>query len=242
MVRRLSFINTFNQVNAFHLKMLSVVRFDAVTNTVFYLRRPKLFFYTFITRHHYRRKAWVRRKHRLEYVLYLTVLNGWAVEYAFMKKMIKFNYNYCITKTSLLVSNLALLRSMNPSIANNSEHVYLTSLPKEIIRYFLKLQYNFHTYWRQKTDSLMVFSSYYQNITTFDFGEREVRRRCLIKPNLIYSTSSIAPISEKPYFKPLDSWSNLLDVILPDYHYSILVEIYKLHILITIILLYKNII
>jgi len=223
MVRRLSFINTFNQIQTSNLKTLRISRIDASVNALYYMRQP--FTYRFITKHH-RRYAWRRRKHNFEYTLYLNILSMWASEYVFMRKLIKFNYNYCITKTSLLVYNLASLRNTSSALAKNSEHVYLATLSKNIINYFLKFQYNFHTYWRQSVETSLVFSSYYQNAPT-----DEIFKTNLISPSYLYSTSTLYPISNTSYLNFNDSWDLLFDQIFVKYYYSIMTEIYKIHIL-----------
>lgn len=72
MVRRLSYINSFNQVKTYVFKKQRQSKVDKCVTTVFYMRRP--FMFKFITKHQ-KRRQWKRRKHNFEYILYLNILS-----------------------------------------------------------------------------------------------------------------------------------------------------------------------
>lgn len=220
MVRRLSFINSFNLTRADDFTSLRLSKIDASVNVMYFMRKP--FIYRFVSKHH-RRQPWRRRKHNFEYILYTTILGMWSTEYVFFRKMVKFNYNYCIHKTSLFVYNLAVLRSTCPSVARNSENVYLATLPKTIINYCLKFAISSYTYWRQSVGTMVVISSYYRNQPT-----DEVFKKCLISPGFTYSTSTLVPFREKSYLALSDTVTQLCISRLEQYHLAMLLELYKL--------------
>lgn len=232
MVRRLSFINSFNTTRTVNFNAWQLSKIDASVNTVYYMRKP--FIFRFITKHH-RRQPWRRRKHSFEYILYTNILGMWSTEYVFFRKMIKFNYNYCITKSSLLVYNLAGLRSACPSVAKNSENTYFAILPKTIVNYFNKLQFNIYTFWRQPVEASVVISSYYQNKPT-----DEVFKHCLISPSHTYSTSTIAAYDETSYLTSTDSMNQWLDVMLSKRVNALLLEVYKLHIYLILLSIHQK--
>jgi len=220
MVRRLSFINNFNLTRSGEFTPLQLNKIDASVNVAYFMRKP--FIYRFISKHH-RRQPWRRRKHNFEYILYTTILSMWSTEYVFFRKMIKFNYNYCIHKTSLFVYNLAVLRSTCPAMARNSENVYLATLPKTIISYFFKSAVNVYTYWRQSVGTMVVVSSYYQNQPT-----DEVFKKCLISPGYMYSPSTLAPLREKNYLTSIDTIAQLYTHLFEKYHLAMILELYKI--------------
>lgn len=230
MVRRLSFINNFNKTRTSTFTTKRHSHTDACMNIVFYIRKP--FVFRFITKH--RRKTWRRRKHMFEYVLYLNILSLWATEYVFFRKLIKFNYSYCITKSSLFVYNLAALRTTNPSVAKNSEHTYLATLPKSIINYFLKLNWKTYQFWQQPINTPVIISSFFVNNPT-----DEIFKTCLISGGFVYSSTTLVAFSNALNDSNLTSYSNLIDIITHQYVYNMIVEVYKLHILLTWLLINK---
>lgn len=229
MIRRLSFINNFNTVRALDYTLQHHSHMDVCMNTVFYLRRP----FKFTTKH--RRRSWRRRKHNFEYVLYFNVLGMWSTEYVFFRNNIKFTYNYCITKTSLLVYNLADLRGTVPALAKHSEHVYMSTLSKTIVNYFSFLQVPTYRYWRNPVNTLLVFSSSYRNPDT-----DEVLKTCLISPGYHYSTSTLSPYRSESYYSHHDSYTNLIDSLLNTYNHQWILEFYKISTLLTLYILNKN--
>ena len=199
---------------------------DKCVTTVFYVRRP--FVFRFITKHQ-RRRQWKRRKHNFEYILYLNILSLWATEYVFCRKLVKFNYNYCIMRSSLVVYNLALLRGTSPSLAKNSEHTYIATLPKLLIKYYTRMNYNLFKYWYQPSSTPLIISSYFINESNMSL--KQTFKTCFIHPSYVYSTSSLSPYYENFNKHLLGSYEDLFHVLLLKHHYSMLSEIYKVHIL-----------
>jgi hypothetical protein len=228
MVRRLSFINNFNNVRTFTFAKQSHSHTDVCMNTVFYLRKP----FKFISKH--TRRSWKRRKHRFEYILYLNILSLWSAEYSFFKKSIKFTYSYCIYKTSLLVYNLAGLRGTISTLANNSEKAYLTTLPKIVVRYFTLSQMNIYKFWLNPVNTLLVFSSFYNNTATWStFKTDSTAPSHICSPSMLY-----------PYHV---NWSNhqntnlggVFSEIFTAYNTQLLIEMYKLYILFSLNIINK---
>lgn len=199
---------------------------DVCMNTVFYLRRH----YKFTTKH--MRRIWKRRKHHFEYILYLNVLSQWSAEYAFFRKNIKFTYSYCICKTSLLAYNLAGLRDAIFASATNSERAYLTSLPKTLVRYFTSSQIGTYFYWTGPVNTLLVFSSFYQNAQV-----PNMRKICAMSPSYVYSPSALAAYHDGWLKYQSSNYHALLIQPIVDYSYQLLTEIYKLHVMCVINLL-----
>ena len=210
---------------------------DKCITTIFYVRRP--FMFKFTTKHQ-KRRQWKRRKHNFEYVLYLNILSLWSTEYIFYRKLIKFNYNYCIMKSSLIVYNLANLRGTSPALAKNSEHTYIATLPKSIINYCSKLNFNVFKYWYQTTNSSLIIGSYFLN----DSNEvlKQIFKNYFTHPSYIYTTSTLVSHNALTNNNLIDVYNNLFNVLLPDHHYAVINELYKIHILLVINHLYnKNI-
>lgn len=225
MVRRLSFINDFNKTRTYTFNTRRHSHTDVCMNTVFYVRKP--FTFRFITKH--RRKTWRRRKHLFEYVLYLNILSLWATEYTFFRKIVKFNYTYCITKTSLFVYNLAMLRSTSPAVAKNSEFSYLATLSKTSLKYFWKFNWKTYQFWQQSLNTPIVISSFFINANTDD-----LYKTCMISVGLQYTTSTLTSYTTELTTNHIESFHSLLDNVWTDYIYLFLVEIYKLQILLII--------
>lgn len=229
MVRRLSFINSFNSVRTFTFTSQSSSHTDVCMNTVFYLRKP----FRFISKH--TRRSWKRRKHRFEYVLYLNILSLWSAEYAFFKKSIKFTYSYCIYKTSLLVYNLAGLRGTISALANNSEKAYLITLPKAVICYFTLSQINIYKYWINPINTLLVFSSFYRSTPTWNVFKTDS-----ISPSHICSTSALYTYHTNWSSYRNDNVYDVLNKLLMNYNTQIAVETYKVYVLVLLNLLNKS--
>ena len=217
MVRRLSFINNFNSARSYNFNTQSHSHTDVCMNTVFYLRKP----FKFTTKH--TRRYWRRRKHNFEYVLYTNILNSWSVEYVFFRNNIKFTYNYCITKSSLVAYNLAELRGTIPALAKNSEHVYLSTLTKVVIRYFYSSNIPTYAYWQHPVNTLITFSSFYKNAET-----DEIFKTCLISPSFVYSTSTLHPYSNDRSIHSSESYEILFNSIFETYSFQWISEIYKI--------------
>lgn len=232
MVRRLSYINNFNLIRSYEFNMIRISKINASVNAVYWMRKP--FNFKFVTKHH-RRQSWRRRKHTFEYIVYTNVLSMWSTEYVFFRKLTKFNYNYCLMKTSLLVYNLAFLRGTNPSTAQNSEHAYLSTLPKTIVNYFSNLDVALYAFWRQPTGTLVAVSSFYSNNST-----DKIFKTCLISPSHYYTTSTLVPYKETSYITTSDSLFTLVDSIVTKQHYSLLLELYKIHIFLVLYVLNKS--
>lgn len=227
MVRRLSYINNFNEFCVRDFKPFQIGRINVSCRTVYWARKKSN--YRFITRNRGRRVQWRRRKHNFEYILYTNILGMWSTEYTFFKKMIKFNYNYCISKSSLLVYNLAVLRGTCPSIAKHSEHTYLATLPKTIVNYFLKLQSYTHPFWRQQVGTLVTIGSFFINNPT-----DEVFKMCLISPSHLYTTTTLVPYQNDNYLSKIDCCDELFFQLFVKYNTAILVELYRIHVLLVL--------
>lgn len=202
---------------------------DKCVTTVFYVRRP--FVFRFITKHQ-RRRQWRRRKHSFEYVLYLNILSLWATEYVFCRKLAKFNYNYCIMRSSLIVYNLAALRGTSPALAKNSEHTYIATLPKLLIKYCATRNYNLFKYWYRPTGTPLTVGSYFTN-DTYE-TTKQIFKTYLIHPSYVCSTSTLSPYYENFNKNLLESYDDLYETLLVKHHYALLVELYKIHILLTL--------
>jgi len=229
MVRRLSFINSFNKVKTHDYTFQRQSKVDKCITTVFYMRRP--FFFKFTTKHQ-KRRQWKRRKHSFEYILYLNILSLWASEYVFCRKLIKFNYNYCIMKSSLLVYNLALLRGTSPALARNSEHTYIATLPKSLIKYYAGLNYSLFKYWYRPTSTQLTVGSFFLN----DPNEtpKQIWKTCFIRPSYTYSTTTLTPYTTNINNDLTNSYKELFDDFILNHHYHIITELYKIHILLTL--------
>ena len=189
--------------------------------------------FRFITKH--TRRSWKRRKHAFEYILYVNVLSFWSCEYMFFKKNIRFNYNYCIDKSSLLVYNLANLRGTVSSLAKNSENSYLAVLPKTIVNYFSSSNMSLYRYWLKPVNTLLVFSSFYRNSPT-----DVVFKTCLTSPSFIYTTTTMYPDTGELYTLGNDSLESLFTQLLINNYYQLIIEIYKINTLITLASMFNN--
>lgn len=135
-------------------------------------------------------------------------------------------------RSSLVVYNLALLRGTSAALAKNSEHTYLATLPKSIINYCSKLNYNLFKYWYQTTNSPLIIGSYFLN----DSNEplKQIFKNYFTHPSYVYTTTTLAPHNVLINNNLVDSYIDLCDVILFNNHHAILTELYKIHILLLV--------
>lgn len=230
MVRRLSFINSFNNIQKRNYNLRRQSAITVSINTLYYVNRPINFNFTTATP--FNRQGWCRRRRKFKHLLYINLLGLWSTDYVFCRKLIKFNYNYCINKTSLIVHNLAALRGEPDAVAKYSEHVYLATLPKSIIYYLLAHNYKIFNYWKQVTGASLIISSQYINNP-----EDRLFKTCYISPNYLYSTSTIAPHSIKTLNNDNFIIDNLINTILWRYIQANVLELYKIHVLLTFYIL-----
>ena len=233
MIRRFEYINTVNNIV---LRDFKIRRYSSVIisfKKVARLNRHEQLSFRFITKHE-KRKAWKRRKHSFEYVLYLSVLSLWSTEYVFFRKLVKFNYNYCIAKSTLFVHNLALLRGDVPATTVNSENTYLARLPRIVLAYFLKINIHRYKFWLQNLDTTLTLGSYSTNNE-----EDEVAKSCFMSPAYTYNSSVMYPhtvdVAEHDMKLEIDQFLTTNE----EYYMLQVHELYKLHVLLSLNKIYK---
>jgi len=134
--------------------------------------------------------------------------------------------------SSLIVYNLAALRGTSPALAKNSEHTYIATLPKLLIKYCVNLNYSLFKYWYQPTGTSLVVGSYFTNDTPET--TKQIFKTYFTHPSYICSTSALSPYYENFNKNLLESYDDLYNTLLLKHHYATLIELYKIHILIVL--------
>lgn len=135
-------------------------------------------------------------------------------------------------KSSLLVYNLALLRGTDPALAKNSENTYIATLPKSLIKYYSRLNYSLFKYWYKPTGTQLTVGSFFLN----DLNEtsKQIRKTCFIQPSYIYSTTTLTPYTTTVTSTMIDSYNDLFNYVLINHSFSMLNELYKIHVLLVL--------
>jgi len=236
MIRRFEYINTINNIV---LRDFTTRRWNSVIisfKKVARLNRYEHLSFRFITKHEMRR-AWKKRKHSFEYVLYLNVLSLWSTEYVFFRKLIKFNYNYCIAKSTLFVHNYALLRCEIPATTVNSENTYLARLPRVALSYFLKINIRRYKFWLQNLDTTLTVGSYSSNN---EIDSKEVAKSCFMNPAYTYSSSVMYSHNTSVEESVTGDELNTFIATSEERYIVQTYELYKLHVLLNLIKINKQ--
>lgn len=230
MSRRFTYLNTLNSLVCLDYKLRRSSHTAVTLRKVARMRKYERLGFRFITKHQ-KRKLWKHRKHYFNYVVYLNILSLWSTEYVFFRKLIKFNYNYCIFKSTLLVHNLALLRNSHPATAKDSENTYLATLPQTLLYYFWKTNVRHYKFWLNSIEASLTVGSYSVNTEN---TQKQVFKTYLMNPCYFYNSSTMYTYSDEIPSSTQNPLSTYYDTIADDFYEVYLVEFYKLHILLAL--------
>jgi len=115
-----------------------------------------------------RRRVWLRRKSKFEYVNYFNLISYWTADYRFFKKQTSFTFNYQLSKTNNVIQNLSFFRHEYPALGFHSEFVYSAPITKQSLVYINKVGYSKSSFWLKNHSVLQTFASF--------FGYKELER------------------------------------------------------------------
>ena len=133
MVRRWSYLNLINTTFASEHKVLAFVHHYATFKATTYYRKSihratKL-----------ARRAWSRRKHLHNWLLYQNLLANWSQDYLFFRKYSRSILALNIFKNSYLTYNLLMFRKATTVDFLGAENVLVSSIIRRVIRYSTRL-------------------------------------------------------------------------------------------------------
>lgn len=133
MVRRWSYLNQINHTFASEHGSLAFAHHFVVFKATTSYRKPiqrttKL-----------ARRAWSRRKHSHNWLVYQNLLANWSQDYLFFRKYSRFTVALHLFKNSYLTYNLLVFKRTTMSTFLGSEDVIVSNLIRRVIRYSSRL-------------------------------------------------------------------------------------------------------
>lgn len=220
MIQRFTYVNSLNVLRSAVVPHCQHLHREVTMNTTFYLKKR----YMFITK--VRRRAWLRRKSKFEYMTYFNLLAYWASDYRFARKQTSFTFNYRLSKATSVIQNLSFLRNEYPALGFDSEYVYSAPITKISLAYIGRQGYNKSAFWLKNHSSLQTFASFfnYKELERIDkqiYAENFMIKGCSYAQNVLYDASDFDDIN---LTHVLDSLFSTLFYL----YLQVLLEIYKL--------------
>lgn len=143
MIRRWSHINSLNNFKwtngSMDYKYLAFSLHKTTFKDTTYYRRKIRYFSRLA------RRAWARRKHLGNWVVYQNVLNDWSQDYLFFRKYNRFILNVQLFKNSFFVFNLLIFTKIGIANFIDAEKVMISSLISRVSCYFSRINPSFWT-------------------------------------------------------------------------------------------------
>lgn len=133
MVRRWSYLNLINNTFSSEHKGLAFAHHFATFKATTYYRKS-IHRITKLSR-----RAWSRRKHLHNWLVYQNLLANWSQDYLFFRKYSRFVMTLHLFKNSYLTYNLLVFKRSTATSFLGSENVVVSSIIKRVIRYSSRL-------------------------------------------------------------------------------------------------------
>lgn len=151
MVRRWSYLNQINHTFASEHGSLAFAHHFVVFKATTSYRKPiqrmtKL-----------ARRAWSRRKHAHNWLVYQNLLANWSQDYLFFRKYSRFTVALYLFKNSYLTYNLLVFKRTTMSTFLGSEDVIVSHLIRRVIRYSSRLNPLNYTFFNTYRDNAWLY-------------------------------------------------------------------------------------
>jgi hypothetical protein len=224
MVRRWSYLNLINNTfSAEHKGLAFAHHFATFKATTYY--RKSIYRITKLSR-----RAWSRRKHLHNWLVYQNLLANWSQDYLFFRKYSRFVISLHLFKNSYLTYNLLIFKRSTSTNFLGSESVVVSSIIKRVIRYSSRLNPVTYSFFRSYKNVPWLYVTTPANL-------EEVQKASDLTLDTIYlNYQSAYYISEA---SPNDSvWLQLLIKCLFLNSLNQAVELYKVLLLLTLVSTY----
>lgn len=223
MVRRWSYLNLINTTFSSEHNVLAFVHHYATFKATTYYRKS-IYRTTRLSR-----RAWSRRKHLHNWLLYQNLLANWSQDYLFFRKYSRSVLALNVFKNSYLTYNLLMFRKLAVTDFLGSENVMISSIIRRIIRYCSRLNSStyafFNSYrgvaWMYVTTNLQLDQTRESSLLVSETTHLAYRPACYIAEGGTELT-------------PLLAWFQTLLTIMFNHALLKSVELYKLITLLTL--------
>jgi len=220
MVQRFTYVNSLNDLRSVTAPHCQHLHREITMNTTFYLKKR----YMFVTK--VRRRVWLRRKSKFEYVNYFNLLSYWTADYRFFRKQASFTFNYQLSRATNVIQNLCFLRNEYPALGFHSEYAYSAPVTKSSLIYIGRLGYNKSSFWLKDHSTLQTFASFfnYEGLERIDkliYAENFMIKGCNSAQNLLYDTTDLNDLDLTSIIESL--FSSLFCLYM-----QVLLDVYKL--------------
>jgi len=219
-VRRWSYLNLINTTFSSEHKALAFAHHYVTFKTTTYYRKSiqrttKL-----------SRRAWSRRKHIHNWLLYQNLLANWAQDYLFFRKYNRSVLTLSLFKNSYLTYNLLVFKKSTTTDFVGSEEVLVSSIIRRVIRYSTRLNPFMYHFFRTYRGVAWLYVT-----APLDLEQvREASELTADTTHLVYQSQSYTSEAETQ----MSNWLNIVLQIMFSHCFTKLIELYKIFIILTL--------
>ena len=226
MVRRWSYLNLINTTFSSEHNVLAFVHHYATFKATTYYRKS-IYRTTRLSR-----RAWSRRKHLHNWLIYQNLLANYSQDYLFFRKYSRSTLALNVFKNSYLTYNLLMFRKLAVTDFLGSESVMISSIIRRVIRYCSRLNPStsafFNSYrgvaWMYVTTNLPLDQTLEASDLTSETVHLAYRPSCYISDDAANETK----------MAPTLIWFQALLALMFSHAFAKAIELYKLSILLTL--------
>lgn len=221
MVRRWSYLNLINNTFSSEHKGLAFAHHFATFKATTYYRKS-IHRITKLSR-----RAWSRRKHLHNWLVYQNLLANWSQDYLFFRKYSRFVMTLHLFKNSYLTYNLLVFKRSTATSFLGSENVVVSSIIRRVIRYSSRLNHTLYSFFKNYRGVSWLY-------VTTPLSLDEVQKASDLTVDTTYLSYQASYFTSET--SPRDFiWLQLLVNSLFVNSFSQLIELYKVVILMTLV-------
>jgi hypothetical protein len=221
MVRRWSYLNLINSTFSSEHKGLAFAHHFATFKATTYYRKS-IHRITKLSR-----RAWSRRKHLHNWLVYQNLLANWSQDYLFFRKYSRFVMTLHLFKNSYLTYNLLVFKRSTATSFLGSEEVVVSSIIRRVIQYSARLNPVSYSFFKNYRNVSWLYVTTPSNL-------EEVQKISDLTADTTYLTHQASYYTSESSTN--DSiWLQLLINSLFINSFSQIIELYKVLVLLTLV-------